>query len=46
MQKMKGDMLEMILNSPNGRLSERQTKFIVHQVDKDILLIYKSEPCN
>lgn len=32
MQKMKGDMLEMILNSPKGRLSERQTKFIVHQI--------------
>jgi len=32
MQKMRGDMLEMILNSPKGRLSERQTKFIVHQI--------------
>ena len=34
MQKMKGDMLEMILNSPKGRLTERQTKFIVHQVKR------------
>lgn len=32
MQKMRGDMLEMILNSPKGRLSERQTKFMVHQI--------------
>ena len=38
MQKMKGDMLEMILNSPKGRLTERQTKFIVHQVKRISLM--------
>ena len=42
MQKMKGDMLEMILNSPKGRLSERQTKFIVHQVRYQYLLLFSS----
>ena len=29
---MNGDMLEMILNSPNSRLSERVTKFMTYQV--------------
>ena len=32
MEKMQGDMLEMILSSPNGRLSERVTRFLVFQV--------------
>ncbi|XP_065661834.1 serine/threonine-protein kinase D3 isoform X3 [Hydra vulgaris] len=32
MQKMKGDMLEMILSSKLGRLTEKQTKFICHQI--------------
>ena len=32
MEKMNGDMLEMILNSPDSRLSERVTKFMVYQV--------------
>ena len=32
MEKMKGDMLEMILNSPKGRITERETKFLIHQV--------------
>ena len=32
MEKMRGDMLEMILNSPKGRLSERQTKVMVYQI--------------
>ena len=32
MEKLKGDMLEMILNSPKGRLSERVTKFLISQV--------------
>ena len=32
MEKMKGDMLEMILNSPKGRLTEHQTKVIVYQI--------------
>uniref|UniRef100_A0A0N5AA92 Protein kinase domain-containing protein n=1 Tax=Syphacia muris TaxID=451379 RepID=A0A0N5AA92_9BILA len=32
MEKMKGDMLEMILTSEKGRLSERLTEFLVFQV--------------
>jgi len=32
MEKLKGDMLEMILSSEQGRLSERVTKFLVTQI--------------
>ncbi|XP_022240643.1 serine/threonine-protein kinase D1-like [Limulus polyphemus] len=32
MEKLKGDMLEMILSSEERRLSERITKFIVYQI--------------
>ena len=32
MEKLKGDMLEMILSSPKGRLSERVTKYLIYQV--------------
>ncbi|XP_076443092.1 serine/threonine-protein kinase D1-like isoform X2 [Babylonia areolata] len=32
MEKLKGDMLEMILSSPRGRLSERVTKFLIYQI--------------
>ncbi|KAK3092459.1 hypothetical protein FSP39_003050 [Pinctada imbricata] len=32
MEKLKGDMLEMILSSPRGRLSERVTKFLISQI--------------
>ncbi|PSN49780.1 Serine/threonine-protein kinase D1 [Blattella germanica] len=32
MEKLKGDMLEMILSSQNGRLSERITKFLITQI--------------
>lgn len=32
MEKLQGDMLEMILSSERGRLSERTTKFIITQV--------------
>lgn len=32
MEKLSGDMLEMILNSEQGRLSERVTKFLIYQV--------------
>lgn len=32
MEKLKGDMLEMILSSEKGRLSERNTKFLITQV--------------
>ncbi|XP_022095609.1 serine/threonine-protein kinase D3-like isoform X5 [Acanthaster planci] len=32
MEKLKGDMLEMILSSVNGRLNERVTKFLISQI--------------
>ncbi|OUC44386.1 hypothetical protein D917_09161, partial [Trichinella nativa] len=32
MEKLKGDMLEMILNSQKGRLNERITKFLITQI--------------
>ena len=32
MEKLKGDMLEMILSQSMGRLEERCTKFLVTQV--------------
>ncbi|KAK7474700.1 hypothetical protein BaRGS_00034065 [Batillaria attramentaria] len=32
MEKLKGDMLEMILSSPRGRLSERVTKYLIYQI--------------
>ncbi|XP_065184524.1 serine/threonine-protein kinase D2-like isoform X2 [Sycon ciliatum] len=32
MEKMEGDMLEMILSSNGGRLSERTTRFLVFQI--------------
>lgn len=32
MEKLKGDMLEMILSNEKGRLSERITKFLIYQI--------------
>ncbi|XP_044744616.1 serine/threonine-protein kinase D1 [Coccinella septempunctata] len=32
MEKLKGDMLEMILSHENGRLTERVTKFLITQI--------------
>lgn len=32
MEKLKGDMLEMILSHDKGRLNERVTKFLITQV--------------
>ncbi|XP_077530417.1 serine/threonine-protein kinase D3-like isoform X2 [Haemaphysalis longicornis] len=32
MEKLKGDMLEMILSSEKGRLSERTTRFLIYQI--------------
>jgi protein kinase D len=32
MEKLKGDMLEMILSSVRGRLSERVTKYLIYQI--------------
>ena len=33
MEKLSGDMLEMILSSPRGRLTERITKYLISQVN-------------
>ena len=38
MEKLRGDMLEMILSSAQGRLPERLTKFLIHQVPD--LIVY------
>lgn len=38
MEKLKGDMLEMILSSERGKLSERITKFLIYQVNYVLLL--------
>lgn len=33
MEKLHSDMLEMILSQPTKRLNERQTKFLIYQVE-------------
>lgn len=33
MEKLHSDMLEMILSQPIKRLNERQTKFLIYQVN-------------
>ena len=43
MEKMKGDMLEMILSSTMGRLDDRCTRFLITQVMK-IYLPYHTTP--
>lgn len=41
MEKLHGDMLEMILSSEKGRLPERITKFLVTQVSlSDVYWVY------
>lgn len=43
MEKLKGDMLEMILSSERGKLSERITKFLIYQVN--YRLLFFKNPC-
>lgn len=38
MEKLHGDMLEMILSSEKGRLPERLTKFLITQVITDLMM--------
>lgn len=38
MEKLHSDMLEMILSQPNKRLNERQTKFLIYQVENLLFL--------
>lgn len=45
MEKLHGDMLEMILSSEKSRLPERLTKFLVTQVglnQEEVLLMFVS----
>lgn len=39
MEKLSGDMLEMILGGENGRLNERVTKFLIYQVSSCMMII-------
>lgn len=43
MEKLHGDMLEMILSSEKGRLPERNTRFLVTQVRDRIPVSKRSE---
>lgn len=43
MEKMNGDMLEMILNSPISRLSERVTKFLIYQILVALQYLHKKD---
>ena len=40
MEKLHGDMLEMILSNEKGRLPERNTRFLVIQVFRSILVCF------
>lgn len=40
MEKLHGDMLEMILSSEKGRLPERLTKFLITQVWSDVFCVW------
>jgi len=44
MEKLQGDMLEMILSSQKGRLSERVAKFHISQVSVVILFFNPFKP--
>ena len=41
MEKLHGDMLEMILSSEKGRLPERLTKFLITQVNYLLCVSYR-----
>jgi len=45
MEKLQGDMLEMILSSTQGRLTERIARFLVSQVSTSFLLHCKHTLC-
>lgn len=40
MEKLRGDMLEMILSSERRRLSERITKFLITQVSECYVMLF------
>lgn len=43
MEKMNGDMLEMILSSPNSKLDERTTKFMIYQILTALQYLHKKD---
>jgi protein kinase D len=46
MEKLKGDMLDMIIRSPNGRLSERSTKFLITQILVALRYLHSQNICH
>ncbi|KAJ6217177.1 hypothetical protein RDWZM_008334, partial [Blomia tropicalis] len=46
MEKLSGDMLEMILNSEQGRLSERVTKFLINQILVALRYLHSQNVCH
>ena len=44
MEKLHGDMLEMILSNEKGRLPERNTRFLVVQVSGGLVVLIGSDP--
>eukprot|EP00731_Ephydatia_muelleri_P027165 Em0019g38a len=43
MEKMNGDMLEMILNSPQSRISERLAKYMIYQILIALQYLHKKD---
>ncbi|KPM09694.1 serine/threonine-protein kinase D3-like protein [Sarcoptes scabiei] len=46
MEKLNGDMLEMILNGENGRLDERVTKFLIYQILVALRYLHSQNICH
>lgn len=46
MEKLSGDMLEMILNSEQGKLSERVTKFLIYQILVALRYLHSQNICH
>ena len=40
MEKLHSDMLEMIISQPIKRLNERQTKFLIYQVEIFVVFLF------
>jgi protein kinase D len=45
MEKLKGDMLEMILSSSKGRLNERVTRYLISQILKALQYLHAKPRC-
>ncbi|XP_027204598.2 serine/threonine-protein kinase D3 isoform X1 [Dermatophagoides pteronyssinus] len=46
MEKLNGDMLEMILGGENGRLNERVTKFLIYQILVALRYLHAQNICH